>query len=69
MKNKDNLDSVLFIILITSLIFFAVYKGAIESNLQLQNEVEYKNKIIEREYGRNFESYEDYLLFRIEKGS
>lgn len=32
------------------------------------HEIEYKDKIIERELGKNFESYEDYLVYRIEIG-
>lgn len=49
------------------LIILIITSGAYEKNVSLSNELDYKNKIITQEFTRNFESYEEYCLWKAEK--
>lgn len=68
MISKEKLEGIIFTFIIIIIVLMWLVASVIEKNNIYYNELEYKNKIIMREYGKNFESYEDYLLWRIEKG-
>ena len=63
----DNFSNEITFIIVVLLVLGFVWT-IIRPRYEYAMEIDYKNKIIEREIGRNFESYEDYLVYRIEMG-
>ena len=63
---KDWSSEITFFLTVLMVLCFILI--ALKPRYEYAIEIDYKNRIIEREFGRNFESYEDYLLYRIELG-